>query len=80
MRLMEDLRTLASEADRISWASVSIVKSPNRLQVATYDRDDAVTSLLAASLLADIEQTVVAGELVRKRLAPEWRGRLIGRG
>lgn len=78
MRLMDDLRALAAGLDRAAWASVSIVKSPDRLQVATYDRDDSVTPLLAASLLADIEQTVAAGELVKGRLPPEWRARLLG--
>ena len=78
MRLMDDLRALAAGLDRAAWASVSIVKSPDRLEVATYDRDDHVTPLLAASLLADIEQTLAAGELVKGRLPPEWRNRLLG--
>ena len=78
MRLMDDLRALAAGLDRAAWASVSIVKSPDRLEVATYDRNDHVTPLLAASLLADIEQTLAAGEIVKGRLPPEWRNRLLG--
>lgn len=77
MRLMDDLRALAAGLDRAAWASVSIVKSPDRLEIATYDHDDHVTPLLAASLLADIEQTLAASERVKGRLAPEWRNRLL---
>ena len=78
MRLMDDLRALAAELDRAAWASVSIVKSPDRLEVATYDRDEHVTPLLAASLLADIERTLAASELVKGRMPTEWRNRLLG--
>ncbi len=79
MRLVDDLRALASEVERDSWASISIVKTPDRLQIATHECGEPITPLLAASLLADIEQTLTACEYVRARFAPEWRGRLLGR-
>ena len=81
MRLIEDLRLIAAELETDQWASVAIVQSPDRLQVSTHGGTSAhVTPLLAASLLAALEQTILAGELVRSKLAPEWRQRLLGAG
>ncbi len=72
MRLIEDLAVVAAELDASQWASVAIVQSPDRLQVSTYGAGE-VTPLLAAALLAALEQMIMAGEVVRAKLSPEWR-------
>ena len=78
MRLIDDLRLLSNALDVGAWASVTIVQSPERLQVATYEEGVNITPLLAAALLADLERQVAAGEVVRSRLPDEWRRRLLG--
>ncbi len=78
MRLLEDLSIVAADIDANHWASVAIVQSPGRLQVSTYGTGPHVTPLLAAALLAALEQMIAAGEMVRAKLPPEWRQRLLG--
>ena len=80
MRLIEDLALVAADLDASHWASIAIVQSPDRLQVSTYGAVGDVTPLLAAALLASLEQMITAGEVVRAKLSPEWRRRLLGTG
>ena len=78
MRLHEDLTALATEIDSAGWASVTIVQTPDRLQVSGQGDGENVTPLLAMALLADLERTIAAAEKVRANLSPAWRQRLIG--
>ncbi len=80
MRLIEDLAVLSAELDASQWASLAIVQSPGRLQVSTYGTGCHVAPMLAAALLGSLEQMIEAGEMVRAKLSPEWRRRLLGAG
>ena len=78
MRLYEDLTALATETESAGWASVTIVQTPDRLQVSGQGSGENLTPLLAMALLADLERTIAAAEKVRAKLSPAWRRRLIG--
>ena len=78
MRLHEDLTALATAIDTDGWASVTIVQTPDRLQVSGQGSGESITPLLAMALLADLERTIAAAEKVRANLSPAWRERLIG--
>ena len=73
MRLHEDLTALATGMDAGGWASVTIVQTPDRLQVSGQGSGETVTPLLAMALLADLERTIAAAEKVRARLPAAWR-------
>ena len=60
MRLHEDLTALAAAIDTGGWASVTVVQTPDRLQVSTQGGGESVTPLLALALLADLERTIAA--------------------
>lgn len=78
VRLHADLSALAADLDIDGWSSAMIVQTPNRLQVSSKGTSEAITPLLAAALLADLERTLVAAEQVRARLSPDWQEKLIG--
>ncbi len=54
MRLHEELRVLSADLDLSEWASVMIVQSPARLEVASRGTDGNIMPLLAAALMAEL--------------------------
>ena len=80
MRLHEELRVLSADLDLSEWASVMIVQSPARLEVASRGTDGNIMPLLAAALMAELERHIVSAEQVKAKLTPEWRDLLLAAG
>lgn len=78
VRLHADLTALAADLDRGGWGTVSIVHTPDRLQVSSQSSTESITPLLASALLADLERTLKAAAQVRAKLPPAWRETLLG--